>query len=403
MEVGQSETGVEGQPVRVEVRLQRQPPAAGSAEAELGHVDLPGAGVEAEVEPQPQRPVRVVGDVEPLEGRRHLQLGERVVEIRGDRRAVARQLQPVDVLAGDDRRQRVARLGERGLELDARDRRVAVDAGEEPLARELGPAGVGLGEVEEDVVRPFGRRGDAVDDHAIERQHVVVEDPEPAAAGRQHRPGVEPERRVLGIDARLLERRPRVRVAQLEPPGPREVEDRVQVAELDPVDLEERSGLVGGRGGAGRGRRLGGQGGQEPDPVGFLHGREPPERLRRAQVVDGEAAADQGAELDLGVEVRDVEHHRPLRIDDLEAVHGDRRRLVRDQIGDGAQVPGDAADVQLAAVRGQAPLDEPAEARPLQHDRRTEHRADDRADQSDDGCANDTRNAGTRQRMTIVS
>ena len=107
-------------------------------------------------------------------------------------------------------------------------------------------------------------------------------------------------------------------------------------------------------GGGGGGVVLGRQRRDEPDPLAVLHRGEPPQRDRHAQVVDREAAArDQRAQLDLRVQVRDVEHDRPLRVDDLQAVDGDRRRLVGDDVDQRAQPPGDAADVQLPLVLGQ--------------------------------------------------
>ena len=136
--------------------------------------------------------------------------------------------------------QRVAGLREGRVQLDAGDRLLAVDAGEEALADQLGAPGVGLGQVQEDVVRPFLRGRDARDVDAIERQHEVVEDAQPAAA-RRPAPARRRTRRSGARDrCRLLQGRARVRVAQLEPPRPGEVEDRVQVAQLRAVNLEER-------------------------------------------------------------------------------------------------------------------------------------------------------------------
>jgi hypothetical protein len=308
----------------------------------------------------------------------------------------AARLSPVDLACGRHGRQRVARLREVELELDARHRRLAVDAREEALARELALARVGLLQVEEDVVRTVLRRRDAVDDDPIEGQHVVVQDAQEAAAARVDGARVEAEDRVQRIDGRLEQRRARVYVAQLEAPGAGEVEDGVEVAELSAHDLEEAPRWLRLSRGEGRGRVLGRERREEADALAALEGRESPQRPGDAQIVDREAAADERPQLDARVEVRDVEHDGALRIDDLEAVDGDGAGDVRHEVDERAQMPGDAADGQLARVGRQRALDELAEARALQDHGRREHGERHETDQPQQGESEHFGEAGLR-------
>ena len=285
VEVGERQVRVQRQRVDVQLGAQAHLAAAGRAEAEVLHVDLAGAGVEREVEADAERAIGVELGVEALERRLHLQRGERVGEIGADGRVVAGDREAFDLQAAarDDGGQRVARLRELGVQLDAWHRRFAVDAGEEALAHQLGAAGVRLGQVEEDVVRPFRGGGDARDVDAIERQHEIVQDAQPAAARRQHRARRRSRRSGAAgsvpscfSDARACACR------SSRPPRAREVEDRVQVAELRAGDLEERPRpLLGLGAGRGRGRLvLGRERGEEPDPLAVLHRGEPPQRDR---------------------------------------------------------------------------------------------------------------------------
>ena len=103
-------------------------------------------------------------------------------------------------------------------------------------------------------------------------------------------------------------------------------------------------------GGGGGGAFFGASAARNPMPSLFFIAANRHSATGHAQVVDREAAADQRAQLHLRVQVRDVEHDRPLGIDDLQAVDGDRRRLVGDDVDQRAQPPGDAADVHLARL-----------------------------------------------------
>ena len=145
---------------------------------------------------------------------------------------------------------------------------------------------------------------------------------------------------------------------------------------------------VGHRGG--RRRLLGRQRSQKADAGLVAHLGKAPRRLGDAQIVDREAARDQRLQLDPRLEVRDVEHHRPLGVEDAQAVDRDRARGVGHDVDQRAQAPGDAADLQLAAVRRQRRLDEVAQARSLQDHRRREHGRDDQGEQSPERDSKDT-------------
>jgi hypothetical protein len=254
-------------------------------------------------------------------------------------------------------------------------------------------AGVGALEVEEDIIGSLLGRRDAGDRHPIEGQEVVGHDAQPAAALGDHGTGVEAEDRVRGIHGRLDQRRRRVRVSQLEAPDAGKVEHRVQIAELRVDDVKEAPGtrlaLLAARRRHGR-RVLGRERRQEADGRLAVHLREAPRRLGDPQVVDREAALDQRLQLDARFEVRDVEHDRPFRVDDPQSVDGDRAWRVADQVGERAQAPGHAAQLQLAAILRQRALDEMAEARPLQDHRRRQHREDGQDQQSCDACDGDS-------------
>ncbi len=393
------------------MRVEPELAAARRAEPELRDVDLAGAAVEAEIEPDPERAIVLVADVEPADGGGDLELRERLREIGGDGRAVAAHHDPVDPLAGRHRRQRVPRPRERDVQVYSGLAGRAVDAGERAAPRELAAPGVGPREIEVDVVGVVLRGGDAVDDHPLERQHVVVQNAQLAAPFGDHRAAVEPEDRVRGIDRRLDERHRAVHVLELEPPGAREIEDGVEVTQLGVGDLELRSRARGRAWRGGRRRGLGAERRQEPDRVAVFELSEAPERLGDAQLVNREAAADQRPQPDLRFEIRDVEHHRPLRVDDLEPLDGDRAGGVGGEIDQRAQVPGDAADRHLARVRRERPLDQVAEPRPLQHHRRRQHGEGDEPERPDSdaaghaGDASETRGRSwaTRQGGTIVS
>ena len=154
---------------------------------------------------------------------------------------VAGHRQPGQPLAGGDGRQRVTRPCEGDVEGDPGDAGRAVDAGEGAEAGQLAASGVGLPEIELDVVGVVLRGRDPVDHHPIERQDVVVHDAQKAAPLRDHLTRVEPEDRMVRIERRLDQRDRPVRVPQLEPPGAREVEHRGEIAQLGVADLELRA------------------------------------------------------------------------------------------------------------------------------------------------------------------
>ena len=94
VEVGELDARVQREAVGVEVRVQIQPPTARRAEAELRDVDLARLGVEAQVEADAQRAVRVEGHVQIVEARLDLELGERVVKVQRGARAGASFVSP---------------------------------------------------------------------------------------------------------------------------------------------------------------------------------------------------------------------------------------------------------------------------------------------------------------------
>ena len=403
---GEAEARVEGEGVDVEVRLEAQLAAAGRAEPEVRHVDVPGAAVERQVESEVLRAVVAVADVEPADRRRHLDLREGLRQVGGDLRVLAGHRQPGQPLAGGDGRQRVSRPCEGDVKGDPRDAGRAVDAGEGSQAGQLAASGVGLPEIELDVVGVILRGRDPVDHHPIERQDVVVHDAQKAAPLCDHLTRVESEDRMVGIERRLDQRHGPVGVPQLEPPGAREVEHRGEVAQLGVADLELRA-RPRRRARRRRWRRvLGSERRQKTDGVAVFELGEAPEDLGDAQLVDREAAADQRPQLHLRFQIGDVEDHRPLRVDDLQPLDGDRARRVGHQIAERPQVPGDAGDVHLPGVGRQRPFNQTSEARALQHHRGGQHREDDRrreAQRGDAGEAGDASETRPRQWGTIVS
>ena len=206
---------------------------------------------------------------------------------------------------------------------------------------------------------------------AIERQHEVVQDAQPAAARRQHRAGVEAERRVHRVRAVLLQRRARVGVPQLQPPRPGEVEDRVQVAELRAGDLEERTRPLLGLapGGGGGGSFLGASAAMNPIPSLFFiaANRQSATGTRRSWM----------EKLPPATSVRSLTFASRCGTSRTTVPSGsmicrpstrDRRRLVGDDVDQRAQPPGDAADLQLPLLLGERRFDQLPEPRPLQHD-----------------------------------
>ena len=333
--------------------------AARRAEPEARHVDAPGAAVERQVEAEVLRAVVAVADVEPADRRRHLDLRERLRQVGGDRsRRSPLTAEPGQPLAGRDGRQRVARAARsatcRSMPGDAGR---AVDAGEGAPARSAGcvrcrppPRSSRMSSGCSCVVamRLMTTRSNG----STLSSRMRSQPPPSATTG----PASNPKIGCCGSSVDWISDAVAVRVPQLEPPDAREIEDGGEVAELGVGDLELRA-RPGRRARRRRGRRrLGRQRRQEPDRVAVFQLGEAPERLGDAQVVDREAAADQRPQPHLRLEVGDVEHHRPLGVDDLQALDGDRARRVGDEIDQRAQVPGDAADVHLARRSAAAPL-----------------------------------------------
>ena len=274
-------------------------PPPGAPKPKSSTSTLPRAGVEAEVEADAQRAVRVVLGVEPAERRLHLQRGERVGEVGVDR---ARR-RPTSVRPSIFRPPPATTAVsaspacvEAGVQLDAGDRRLAVDAGEEALADQLacGRCRASV-EVQEDVVGPLLRGRDA---RRCRRDRTAARSRPGCAASRRPRPA--PARRrsrrsgASGSTAVLLQRRARVRVPQLQPPrrpgsrrsrsGRRARRRRSRRTMPGPFGLRVRAAAAAAA-------FLGASAARNPMPSLFFIAANRHERHRHAQVVDREAAA----------------------------------------------------------------------------------------------------------------
>ena len=229
-------------------------------------------------------------------------------------------------------------------------------------------------EVQEDVVRPLRRRRDAVDRDAIERQHDVVEDAQPAAALR--RPPARRRTRRSGARDRRWSACSDTRACACRSSSPHDagkVEDRVQVAQLGVRDLEERprarsACAPGGGGGA---AALGASAAMNPIPVAVL-------QLRRTATAPRGTRRSWMEKLP-PISVRSFTFASRCGTSSTTVPSGSvirrpstviGRRLVGHDVDQRAQPPGHAADLQLARVRRAARLRSAAQPRPLQHDGR---------------------------------